>query len=111
MAHGAGGDDVMNLLGAEQWKKKAKRFHKVKPLIHQAAEGGHIRFLRVLLDRGLAEHKDHRSVNESDRHGMTPLHCAAAGGHVDVMKLLLSKGADTNARSSKQSGKYILLGC
>jgi catechol 2,3-dioxygenase-like lactoylglutathione lyase family enzyme len=59
-----------------------------RPLLHLAAEGGHLACVEVLLQRGLSA---------SLRDGLdnaTALHWAAQGGHFPVMERLLAVGAD-----------------
>jgi ankyrin repeat protein len=58
------------------------------PLIHLAAEGGHLDCVKLLLKRGV-------DVNLRDRlDRATPLHWAASRGHLDVVKHLAESGAD-----------------
>jgi hypothetical protein len=59
-----------------------------RPLLHLAAESGHLACVELLLARGL-------SVDVRDRgDNATALHWAAQGGHVPVMQRLLAAGAD-----------------
>ncbi len=59
-----------------------------RPLLHLAAEGGHLACVELLLQRGL-------SVDLRDRlDNATALHWAAQGGHLPVMERLLAAGAD-----------------
>eukprot|EP00873_Tetraselmis_striata_P010362 jgi/Tetstr1/430626/TSEL_020419.t1 len=50
--------------------------------IHRAAEFGHAKFVKFLLDAGV----DHTTV---DNTGETPLHLAAVNGHADAAKVLI----------------------
>jgi hypothetical protein len=59
------------------------------PLIN-AARGGHVRVVRLLLARGALPNV--RTLDE------TPLHAAAKRGHTDIVSLLLEAGASVNAR-------------
>jgi catechol 2,3-dioxygenase-like lactoylglutathione lyase family enzyme len=59
-----------------------------RPLLHLAAEGGHLDCVELLLLRGF-------SINLRDRwDNATALHWAAQGGHLAVMERLLAAGAD-----------------
>jgi len=61
-----------------------------RPLLHLAAEGGHLACVDLLLQRGF-------SINLRDRwDNATALHWAAQGGHLPVMERLLAAGADIN---------------
>jgi ankyrin len=94
------------------------------PLIH-AAENGHLRLLRYLIDRDANwKHRDDfgcdafyiacakghilcatyllgrgAEINMPNSKGNTPLHVAARMGHVETVRWLLYLGADTAARS------------
>jgi catechol 2,3-dioxygenase-like lactoylglutathione lyase family enzyme len=58
------------------------------PLLHLAAEAGHLDCVKLLLKRGI-------DVNLRDRlDRATPLHWAASRGHLDVVKHLADAGAD-----------------
>jgi hypothetical protein len=59
-----------------------------RPLLHLAAEGGHLACVELLLERGLGVHLRDRGDNA------TALHWAAQGGHIPVMERLLAAGAD-----------------
>lgn len=62
--------------------------------LHAAALGGHVRIVRLLLDRGLG-------VNDAARaDGMTPVAYAAVRGHLSVMRVLLERQADVNVADS-----------
>lgn len=60
--------------------------------LHQAARGGDIDTIRMMLEAGLG-------VNDADFAGFTPLISAAFIGSVDGVRLLIDKGADVNAVS------------
>ncbi|KAL3473977.1 ankyrin repeat-containing domain protein [Aspergillus californicus] len=55
--------------------------------VHIAAQKGHERILRVLLEQGKTD------LNSTDSDGRTPLFHAVIGGHESVVRLLLSNGA------------------
>jgi ankyrin repeat protein len=58
------------------------------PLLHLAAEAGHLDCVSLLLRRGFdVDKRDHTD-------NATALHEAAAGGHLDVAKRLVAAGAD-----------------
>ncbi len=63
--------------------------------LHVAAEKGHDRCVRAMLDSGA----DVDAVNST---GRTALHLAARNGHVDVMKTLLKQ--DANIDATDESG-------
>lgn len=58
-----------------------------KPLVHFAAERGHVRTVQILVNKG-------RYVDETDTAGRTPLHLAAHHGHVEMVSGLLQLGAN-----------------
>lgn len=62
--------------------------------LHNAAAQGHLRILKLLIERGA-------DVNVTDWHGNTPLINAAYFGHMDVVKALLEKGANVNTISKE----------
>lgn len=57
--------------------------------LHDAAAGGYIGIVRLLLDAGAD-----CCINATDSDGETPLHTAARGAHTDLVALLLEKGAN-----------------
>src|SRR5690606_4883120 len=58
------------------------------PLLHLAAENGHLKCVKLLLARGFG-------VNRRDRRDhATALHWATQGGNMDVVKHLVAAGAD-----------------
>jgi len=67
--------------------------------LHDAAEAGDVRTVKLLLDHTV-------DVNAATSCGMTPLHFAAKHGFIDVATCLLSKGAhlEIAAVDSKGSG-------
>src|SRR5262249_20867870 len=63
------------------------------PLLHLAAERGHLDCVKLLLQRGV-------DVRKRDRtNKATALHEAAAGGHLEIAKQLLAAGADIDGAS------------
>jgi len=60
----------------------------LRPLLHLAADAGHLACVELLLERGLSVHLRDRGDNA------TALHWAAQGGHLPVMERLLAAGAD-----------------
>ena len=64
------------------------------PLLFWAARGGHTRFVRALLSKGV--HIDSPAFG-----GKTPLFIAAKQGHEDVVQLLLEAGAEKNSVTNK----------
>jgi len=52
---------------------------------------GHVKFARMLLERGAA-------INARGSRGMTALHHAVDNGETQAVRLLLEYGADVNAR-------------
>jgi uncharacterized glyoxalase superfamily protein PhnB len=61
-----------------------------RPLLHLAAEGGHLTCVELLLRLGV----DVNQRDTSDR--ATALHWAAQEGHIDVLRCLIDAGADVN---------------
>ena len=57
--------------------------------IHYAAEGGKVRNLLRLIERGV-------DVLQKDRNGYSALHLAALNGHTDCVRLLIEHGAEVN---------------
>ena len=57
--------------------------------VHYAAEGGKVRNLLRLIERGV-------NVLQKDRKGYSALHLAALNGHTDCVRLLIEHGADVN---------------
>jgi ankyrin repeat protein len=60
-------------------------------LLIDAAKGGSIDVVRLVLERGAP-------VNEKGPGGLTPLHVAAESGHDAIVRVLLDLGAEVNAR-------------
>src|SRR5262249_897334 len=65
------------------------------PLLHLAAEDGHLDCVNLLLRRGAEVDKRDRTDKA------TALHWAAAGGHLDVAKRLLAAGADIDGEGRR----------
>jgi ankyrin repeat protein len=57
-----------------------------------AADHGHVRLTRLLIERGA-------NVNATGRYGNTALHCAAQDGQAEVVALLLRGGAHATSRN------------
>ncbi|MGH1484144.1 MAG: glyoxalase superfamily protein [Geminicoccales bacterium] len=66
-----------------------------RPLLHLAAEGGHLDCIDVLVKRGL----DVRLRDSLDR--ALAIHWAAQGGHLDAVKLLAAAGADIDGEGDE----------
>lgn len=103
LRYGASGD-----LLALQSKPGSKN---KRPLLHQAAYGGHVRILEILLEKAAAEGQDVTlQVNTPTQQGnLCPLHLAASSGSLEAVKLLLSRGADINAGMLKVYPCYMLI--
>jgi ankyrin repeat protein len=72
-----------------------------RPLLHLAAEGGHIACIELLLVRGA-------DVNERDRlDRANPLHWAAAEGHLEAVKLLAEAGGDIDGSGDEHEAGVI----
>jgi ankyrin repeat protein len=71
--------------------------------LHQAARGGDIETIRLMVDAGLG-------VNDANFAGFTPLMEAAFSGTVDGVKLLIAKGANVNAVSGDGSFQKVKAG-
>lgn len=56
-----------------------------------AAEGGNLKILELLLDRGL-------DVHDQTENGWTALMSAVQGGNLEMIKWLVEKGVDINAK-------------
>jgi hypothetical protein len=72
-----------------------RRDREGQTLLYLAAEHGHQRMVKLLLDKGV-------DVNAQGGDYGNALQAASVGGHEAVVKLLLNKGADVNA----QGGYY-----
>lgn len=81
-------DTLARLLDAHPAKIAVSGGQWDRPLLHLAAENGHLACVELLLQRGFAV--DHR--DELDN--ATASHWAAAGGHLAVVRRLLEAGAD-----------------
>ena len=62
--------------------------------LHHAAEKGHIKVVRLLLDTKGSE------INTQSKSQSTPLWLATRNGHEAVVKLLVNKGANLEAKDS-----------
>eukprot|EP01087_Luapelamoeba_hula_P019678 TRINITY_DN6550_c0_g1_i2.p1 TRINITY_DN6550_c0_g1~~TRINITY_DN6550_c0_g1_i2.p1 ORF type:complete len:691 (-),score=109.87 TRINITY_DN6550_c0_g1_i2:66-2138(-) len=95
------GTDYASLL-EEQLGGKRRR--NAVPLLHQAARGGHVAIISMLLasaarDGGADAVK--KMLRTEDKKGMTPLHYAAEGGDVPTVRLLLDNGADIKMQAGR----------
>ena len=68
--------------------------------IHLAAQNGHVRCLKRLLELGVDRDRSWK--------GLTPLHWAAARGCIDCFKVLLDAGADPWVKGSEARNRYLL---
>ncbi|XP_066274823.1 ankyrin repeat and death domain-containing protein 1A-like isoform X2 [Branchiostoma lanceolatum] len=66
---------------------------EVSPL-HMAAQNGHPRVSKILIDYGA-------DVDSMNHHHMTPLHLAAQSNWYDVCRLLIESGCDINAINAR----------
>ena len=71
----------------------------VKSTLHQAAEGGHLSVVELLVKKGC-------NVDAADKDGKTALHKAAEKGHFGVVDLLVKKGC--NVDTADKGGKTAL---
>ena len=67
-----------------------------KTALHYAAEGGHSRGIRLLLEHG-SDVNAYASRGYVDSDGLTTLHIAAMHGHTDAVQILCEHGSDVNA--------------
>ena len=67
--------------------------------LDEAAGGGHIEVVKVLLGRGIT-----RAIDAATGASLqwTALHKAASGGHIEVVKVLLDRTASTDATTSQK---------
>jgi ankyrin repeat protein len=72
-----------------------------RPLLHLAAERGHLECVELLLARGFD--LDHRDRLDN----ATALHWAAAGGHLELVRLLLDAGADIDGEADAHEANVI----
>jgi len=103
LLHGAGGDNFAQLLEEQNAAIRRKRRATAKPLLHQAAQGGHLKIVRLLVERAASAGQDIMVlVNKPDPvKSLTPLHWAAYAGQADMAEYLISLGADVNARTTR----------
>ncbi len=71
----------------------AKKKYSRTTLLHLAAEEGHLKIAKLLIENGA-------DVNAKHSLGGTPLHLAASRDHLKIAKLLIENGADVNAKDS-----------
>ena len=83
---------VVNWLIEEEEKKieECDKF-QMTPL-HYAAEFGHIKVTKFLIEKGA-------NIEVENEDGNTPLHEAVDGGHFEVVKYLIEKGAQLDAKN------------
>ena len=77
-------------------------FNDTTPLM-RAAQEGHVRVVKLLLDRGAA-------VNRRNRVQMTALMLASQRGHAAVCQVLIERGAELNSMT-EQNSTSLLLAC
>ena len=61
--------------------------------LHYAAEFGHIKVTKFLIEKGA-------NIEVKNEDGNTPLHEAVDGGHFEVVKYLIEKGAQLDAKNN-----------
>jgi ankyrin repeat protein len=71
------------------------------PLLHLAAEAGHLDCVDLLMERGA----DPNQPDKLDH--ATPLHWAAQGGHLNVVRRLVDAGADIDAEGDAHEAGVI----
>ena len=74
------------------------QFFPISPI--EAAQAGNLNDLKVQAVVNKTR------LFEGDENGWQPIHFAARAGHVDVIDFLLMTGADVDARTNNQAGKY-----
>lgn len=67
-----------------------------RSLIHNAAVGGNLTLMQLLIDRGCTP-----LLTGTDPEGWTPLLSAVSCGHEDISRLLLSLGVDPNTANKQ----------
>ncbi|MFZ1991292.1 MAG: ankyrin repeat domain-containing protein [Alphaproteobacteria bacterium] len=72
-----------------------------RPLLHHAAEHGHLDCMRFLLDRGFAIDKRDKLDNAS------ALHWAAQAGQLEAVRLLLDRGANPDGAGDEHEAGVI----
>lgn len=90
-------DTLARLLADNPHKLAVTRGPWKRPLLHLAAEKGHVANVELLLRRGAEVDLRDRTDNA------TALHWAAAGGHLAVAKRLLSAGADIDGAGDRHA--------
>jgi hypothetical protein len=85
--------ELAALLAAHPRKLAITGGQWVRPLLHLAAEKGHLACVDVLLDRGFDVHRRDRGDNA------TALHWAAYGGQLAAVERLLKAGADIDGEA------------
>ncbi len=67
--------------------------------VFNAAAGGSVEIMQVLLDHGL-------NPDQKDKDGWTPLHLAAVEGKINMIEFLIAQGLDKDARNMKGETAY-----
>jgi uncharacterized glyoxalase superfamily protein PhnB len=90
-------DTLARLLADNPRKLVLTRGPWKRPLLHLAAENGHLACVELLLRRGVEVDLRDRTDNA------TALHWAAAGGHLAVVKRLVAAGADVDGAGDRHA--------
>ena len=94
---------VVNWLIEEEEQKieECDKF-QMTPL-HYAAEFGHIKVTKFLIEKGA-------NIEVKNEDGNTPLHEAVDGSHFEVVKFLIEKGAQLDAKNNANDTPRTLAG-
>lgn len=105
LACASGRQEVVELLLKRGANKEHRNVSDYTPL-SQAASGGYVNIIRLLL-----EHSAEINSRTGSKLGISPLMLAAMNGHTESVLLLLEKGGDVNAHIETNRNTALTLAC
>lgn len=99
IAAGLGDVDMVKALlaaGVPVDSSYAKNYFEIYTPLFDAAEGGHVQIMRILLAHGA-------SISATRLRGLTALHIAARNGHTEAVRVLLDHGSDIHAVAHRRN--------